>query len=69
MAGVKEIIPNLAKETVTISTAGEGVKIIVIENGRAGEMNLPKYGEVVLKIHDGKITDKYITERTKGLFS
>lgn len=67
---VKEVIPNLVEKTVTVSTNGKGVKILIIESGRVGEMTkLPDYGEIILKIHDGKITDKFITARSKGLFS
>ncbi|MED0673847.1 hypothetical protein P4S95_27260 [Aneurinibacillus aneurinilyticus] len=64
---VREITPNLAKETAVISTAGKGVKIIVVDNGRVFEYKMHDYGRAVFNIHQGKVATKELTEISRGL--
>jgi hypothetical protein len=66
---VTELPVNMDTQTTEISTAGSGVRIIVIENGRAGEIELPQYGEFTFKVHQGRIADIAREARKRGLWT
>lgn len=66
---VTELPVNMDTQTTEISTAGAGVRIIVIENGRAGEIELPQYGEFTFKVHQGRIADIAREARKRGLWT
>ncbi|AMA74321.1 MULTISPECIES: hypothetical protein [Aneurinibacillus] len=66
---VKELTVNIEKQTVEIPIVGRNAKIIIIENGRAGEIELPEYGEFTFKIHQGRIADIAREARKRGLWT
>lgn len=52
--GIKEINIDAATMTAVVDAADRDKMILVID-GRVQEVDLPLYGDVVIKIQDGKI--------------
>lgn len=65
---VKEILVDLRKKACEIPLNGEGVRIYFVEDGRVGEMELPQYGELLFRIHQGKISHIERTSAKKGIW-
>jgi len=63
--GLKKIDVDSLVEQMNISVESNS-KIVMISDGKMKELELPKYGSIVIKVVDGKITKYDVT--TGALF-
>jgi len=61
----KKITIDYQRMTASISLKEESPAVIVVNQGDAAAYQLPDYGELTVKVHDGKVAFVDITEKHK----
>jgi len=59
----KKMIVDHRRDQVTVPLGDLEPKAVLISKGQAQCVELPDYGELVVKVHDGEIKQIYKTEK------
>lgn len=65
---MKELPVDIQRKAAEIPVSGEAVKIYFVEDGRVAELELPQYGELLFKVHQGRISYIERTSSKKGIW-
>lgn len=61
----KPIDINQEKKTVTVPMS-DGPQILIMDQGNARLIELHSYGEVIVKTHDGRVSQVFSTKSVRG---